>query len=208
MIPAKLLYPILEPELDFKFNKGFYARVNLEKSIMYGRVFRLFLFPLLNTSSDYTPIAAMSNPNLPQITDLGGGYTLSGDRSSGVAPALPVTLSGQVSNVGQGSLSFDSSSSGVTSVTLTDGWTGTDLQAQIDSLTWTAEDVLQNGDLNDYHNELFVVTPVTTDNDDIVQVPDGWTIVRASGTEPILRIFSEAETEIRAKELLELFRIA
>jgi len=49
MIPAKLLYPILEPELDFKFNKGYYARVNLEKNIMYGRVFRLFLHPLLGT---------------------------------------------------------------------------------------------------------------------------------------------------------------
>ena len=49
MIPAKLVYPLIEPELDFKFNKGFYARVNLEKNIMYGRVFRLFLHPLLRS---------------------------------------------------------------------------------------------------------------------------------------------------------------
>ena len=47
LIPAKLLFPILEPELDFKFNKGYYARVNIEKNIIYGRVFRLFLHPLL-----------------------------------------------------------------------------------------------------------------------------------------------------------------
>jgi glucosyl-3-phosphoglycerate synthase len=47
MIPTKLIYPIVEPELDFKFNKGFYARVNTEKGIMYGRVVRLFLHPLL-----------------------------------------------------------------------------------------------------------------------------------------------------------------
>ncbi len=46
-IPTRLLYPIIEPELDFKFNKGYYARVNREKQIMYGRVFRLFLHPLL-----------------------------------------------------------------------------------------------------------------------------------------------------------------
>ena len=52
MIPTKLLYPILEPELDFKFNKGYYARVNLEKNIMYGRVFRLFLHPLLEAFVD------------------------------------------------------------------------------------------------------------------------------------------------------------
>ena len=49
VIPAKLVYPLIEPELDFKFNKGFYARVNLEKNIMYGRVFRLFLHPLLRS---------------------------------------------------------------------------------------------------------------------------------------------------------------
>jgi glucosyl-3-phosphoglycerate synthase len=52
MIPTKLLYPIVEPELDFKFNKGYYARVNLEKNIMYGRVFRLFLHPLLRSLID------------------------------------------------------------------------------------------------------------------------------------------------------------
>ena len=52
MIPTKLLYPIVEPELDFKFNKGYYARVNLEKRIMYGRVFRLFIHPLLRSVVD------------------------------------------------------------------------------------------------------------------------------------------------------------
>ena len=52
MIPTKLLYPIIEPEFDFKFNKGYYARVNLEKKIIYGRVFRLFLHPLLRAFVD------------------------------------------------------------------------------------------------------------------------------------------------------------
>jgi glucosyl-3-phosphoglycerate synthase len=52
MIPTKLLYPIVEPELDFKFNKGYYARVNLEKKIIFGRVFRLFLHPLLRAFID------------------------------------------------------------------------------------------------------------------------------------------------------------
>jgi len=52
MIPTKLLYPIVEHELDFKFNKGYYARVNLQKRIIYGRVFRLFLHPLLQSFID------------------------------------------------------------------------------------------------------------------------------------------------------------
>jgi len=52
MIPTKLLYPIIEPELDFKFNKGYYARVNIDKKIIYGRVYRLFLHPLLRSFVD------------------------------------------------------------------------------------------------------------------------------------------------------------
>ncbi|MFO7677586.1 MAG: glucosyl-3-phosphoglycerate synthase [Thermoplasmatota archaeon] len=52
MIPTKLLYPLLEPELDFKFNKGYYARVNLDRTMMYGRVYRLFLDPLLRSIVD------------------------------------------------------------------------------------------------------------------------------------------------------------
>ncbi len=52
LIPAKLLYPIIEPELDFKFNKGYYARVDMNRGVIYGRVFRLFLDPLLRALVD------------------------------------------------------------------------------------------------------------------------------------------------------------
>jgi glucosyl-3-phosphoglycerate synthase len=51
-LPTKLLFPLLEPELDFKFNKGYYARVSIDKKAMYGRVFRLFLHPLLRSLVD------------------------------------------------------------------------------------------------------------------------------------------------------------
>ncbi|MGM0771146.1 MAG: glucosyl-3-phosphoglycerate synthase [Halobacteriota archaeon] len=47
--PAKLLYPVVDPEMNFFFNKGYYARINLEKRTMHGRVFRLFIRPLLDT---------------------------------------------------------------------------------------------------------------------------------------------------------------
>jgi len=54
MYPAKLAYPLLDPELDFKFNKGYYARINFEERQLYGRVFRLFLNPLLQALTDET----------------------------------------------------------------------------------------------------------------------------------------------------------
>jgi glucosyl-3-phosphoglycerate synthase len=47
MLPTKLLYPIIEPKLDFFFSKGYYARVSTEKRKMYGRIYRLFINPLL-----------------------------------------------------------------------------------------------------------------------------------------------------------------
>ncbi len=47
MLPTKMLYPVVEPKLDFFFAKGYYARINLEKRKMYGRITRLFMNPIL-----------------------------------------------------------------------------------------------------------------------------------------------------------------
>lgn len=47
-LPTRLLYTIVEPRLDFFFSKGYYARINLETQKMYGRIFRLFISPLLD----------------------------------------------------------------------------------------------------------------------------------------------------------------
>jgi glucosyl-3-phosphoglycerate synthase len=47
MLPTKLLYPIIEPKLDFFFSKGYYARVSKENKKTYGRIYRLFINPML-----------------------------------------------------------------------------------------------------------------------------------------------------------------
>ncbi|HID27693.1 MAG TPA: glucosyl-3-phosphoglycerate synthase [Methanosarcinales archaeon] len=52
LFPAKLLFPIVDPELDFFFNKGYYARINFTTGCMFGRVFRLFVHPLLDAFLD------------------------------------------------------------------------------------------------------------------------------------------------------------
>jgi glucosyl-3-phosphoglycerate synthase len=46
-IPARLLYPIVSPSLDFNYSKGYYARINKNK--MSGRVARLFVTPLIRS---------------------------------------------------------------------------------------------------------------------------------------------------------------
>jgi glucosyl-3-phosphoglycerate synthase len=47
MVPTKLLYPLVEPNLDFIFSKGYYARINQENMKLFGRIHRLFVTPLL-----------------------------------------------------------------------------------------------------------------------------------------------------------------
>jgi glucosyl-3-phosphoglycerate synthase len=51
-LPTKLLYPVVEPRLDFSFSKGYYARVNVEQRKMYGRIYRLFINPVLDALKD------------------------------------------------------------------------------------------------------------------------------------------------------------
>ncbi|NJE06263.1 phosphoglucosamine mutase [Thermococcus sp. M36] len=54
--------------------------------------------------------------------------------------------------------------------------------------------------------ELAKAEGYTVDTTDGTKVlfPDGWVLVRASGTEPIIRVFSEAKSEEKAKEYLNL----
>ncbi len=47
MLPTKMLYPLIEPKLDFFFSKGYYARINQDNKKLYGRIHRLFINPLL-----------------------------------------------------------------------------------------------------------------------------------------------------------------
>jgi len=52
MLPTKMLYPVIEPKLDFFFAKGYYARINLENRKMYGRISRLFVNPILEAMQE------------------------------------------------------------------------------------------------------------------------------------------------------------
>jgi glucosyl-3-phosphoglycerate synthase len=52
MLPTMILYPVAEPNLDFFFAKGYYARVNFENRKMHGRICRLFITPLLEALQD------------------------------------------------------------------------------------------------------------------------------------------------------------
>jgi glucosyl-3-phosphoglycerate synthase len=52
MLPTKMLYPVIEPRLDFFFSKGYYARINFEKRKMYGRITRLFMNPVLEAMQE------------------------------------------------------------------------------------------------------------------------------------------------------------
>lgn len=44
-MPARLFYPLVNPQFDFSFSKGFYSRINEDR--FSGRVTRLFVMPLI-----------------------------------------------------------------------------------------------------------------------------------------------------------------
>ncbi len=49
---ARLIYPVMHPNLGFEFSKGFYARVS---NSIHGRVTRLFFTPLVRAIQGMTP---------------------------------------------------------------------------------------------------------------------------------------------------------
>ncbi|MGY5852830.1 MAG: hypothetical protein RTU92_04615, partial [Candidatus Thorarchaeota archaeon] len=149
----------------------------MRKSGLIGILF-VVLFMLPVTSPNVGPVFATES--LPPITQYDGGYSVSenGDLSSGTGLPLDVNIGGVVSNEGESSMQITSGSSGSSYVTLEDGWTGSNLNADITELTMVAEDTLNGGNFDDTHNELFIVTVDTTVNDNPVLLPDGWTLTK------------------------------
>jgi glucosyl-3-phosphoglycerate synthase len=73
--PAKLLFPLVERELDFFFNKAYYARISRgEGARLYGRVFRLFHTPFLKSLQKKT---GYRSPFLRYLSSF--RYALSGE---------------------------------------------------------------------------------------------------------------------------------
>ncbi len=49
-VPVRLLLPLMVPDADFSFVKGYYARITGDK--MFGRVVRLYVWPLLDAMEE------------------------------------------------------------------------------------------------------------------------------------------------------------
>ncbi|TFG11185.1 hypothetical protein EU537_13095, partial [Candidatus Thorarchaeota archaeon] len=97
---------------------------------------------------------------------------------SGTGPALDVSYYGTATNSYDDTFTLDSDSSATGTVTLTDGWRGSNLETDIDSLSLSTDDRLDNWDLNDYHAEKWLVGEYQSDN---VYVPDSWTLRKEIG---------------------------
>ncbi|MCF2136311.1 MAG: DUF2341 domain-containing protein [Candidatus Thorarchaeota archaeon] len=128
----------------------------------------LFMIPAIPTAT----------PNLssdPYTTESKDQSTLADDLTglTGTGNSLPVTMTGYVTNTQDGPLTIDSATSDTASVILDTGWTGTDLQSSIDSLTVWMNDQAKNGDFDDYHNEKWLETSYPSED---VAVPDYWNL--------------------------------
>ena len=73
-MPMKLAYPLVNPALDYFFNKGYYARIGGDPPTFYGRTTRLFVWPIIEALMVKTDCAM----DLPRYM-LSFKYPLSGE---------------------------------------------------------------------------------------------------------------------------------
>ncbi|MFW9956423.1 MAG: hypothetical protein ACFFCT_00010 [Candidatus Odinarchaeota archaeon] len=133
----------------------------------------IFIFPVLSNNDTIMP----SNDGFSGYPDMNTRYTTSADSYHGTGPALPVSLSGIATDRYGGSLQIDSSTAGIRTITLDEGWTGSNLQTTIDSLSVEISDALINPSWNAYHPEKWLIGTTSYYQED-VYVPDGWTLVK------------------------------
>lgn len=101
--------------------------------------------------------------------------------TTGTGMPLSYSMIGTATNTYDGSMTIDSSNPSTTTISLDDGWTGSDLDTTIDSMVITDSDRLLNKDLNSYHNEKFLGTSYNSED---VAIPDNWVLTKTdtSGT--------------------------
>ena len=134
----------------------------------------LFLVPLQTPMTD----PEFVDPSYEPMTPFDETTTLSEGPTIGTGEALDITLTGTATNMYDGSGTIDSSTSVSGSITLDDGWTGTNLQSTIDTLSMDVTNALRNPTLNDYHLEKWLVGLTGSYWED-VGVPDSWTLIFA-----------------------------
>ena len=132
----------------------------------------LLLVPLQTPFTDPEFI----NPQAVIAGSNNNSTTADAGTSTGSISALSVTYSGTVSNSRDDGLLIDSSSPGLASVAIDDGWTASNLRATVSTLTMNTNDV-RDGSLDSYHNEKFIHEGAY--QSDNVAVPDSWTLVKS-----------------------------
>ncbi|MFW9849402.1 MAG: hypothetical protein ACFFF4_09685, partial [Candidatus Thorarchaeota archaeon] len=136
-------------------------------------VFLLFIFPM--PGSPGADIKSKPSMGGDQVSN---PYALSGNGGiiTGTGDPLSYSMAGEATNYLDGTFVIDSSTNELATVTISDGWTGSDLSTTIDTLSMDVDDV-RNGDMNLYHNEKFLTG--TGWNDVDVAVPNFWTLTKS-----------------------------
>ncbi|TFG99252.1 MAG: hypothetical protein E4H14_20375, partial [Candidatus Thorarchaeota archaeon] len=134
----------------------------------------MFIFPILGNND----IITQNGNSSSQIPDSISNYVNSADPYSGTGPSLPVTLSGIATDNYGGTLQIDASTSDIHTITLADGWSGSNLQTTIDSLSVDISNALQNPSWDATHPEKWLVG-ATASRGSNVYVPDDWTLTKS-----------------------------
>ncbi|MHA2133797.1 MAG: hypothetical protein ACW99J_08005, partial [Candidatus Thorarchaeota archaeon] len=134
----------------------------------------LFLVPMMEPA---TPQPPSPTDAIPDIGNQGTALSEGTIDRTGTGETLTVTMNGVATNRLDGTFVIDSSTSEIGTVTLSDGWSGNNLQATIDTLSIDVADALVNPTWNAYHEEKWIEGTASYYGEDVA-VPDGWTLVK------------------------------
>ncbi|MFX1471736.1 MAG: hypothetical protein ACFFBM_04445, partial [Promethearchaeota archaeon] len=102
---------------------------------------------------------------------------LAGEDMSGSGDSLSTYVSGILENTT--ATQIDSSTSATSSLSVPNGYSGTSLNVDVDSLSMTVTDNLRNPSFTTWHDERWHVGNSINFYDDNIDVPDSWTLVKS-----------------------------
>ncbi|MFX1369581.1 MAG: hypothetical protein ACFFAY_13365, partial [Promethearchaeota archaeon] len=146
-------------------------RGNLRYLIVITCVFLLAAPIMQGTSSN-----SFWNSSGFDLPEGSGSLAEGASMTAGTGSPIPYSMTGIAINSYDGTFIIDSANSEIGTISLSDGWTGSNLQATIDELSIQIDDALRNPNWDEYHNEKWLIGLVASRVEDVV-VPNEWTLI-------------------------------
>ncbi|NHJ13354.1 MAG: hypothetical protein EAX95_06735 [Candidatus Thorarchaeota archaeon] len=132
----------------------------------------LFISPVFQAAGPDNAWNSFGSINPDQSRILSDGTSA----TTGSGSPIPYTMTGIAINRDDGTFLIDADTAEIGSITLSDGWSGSNLQATIDELVVRVDDALRNPTWDGTHPEKWLIGETASRVEDVI-VPDDWTLV-------------------------------